>query len=97
MNCLCLGGGSFICDCRQKLSDMSFVMTNRRFPVAGTKLTIPWEVAERAIPSYAKHYGFPMECGRTTVDGLLETLRNTAGFTESELDAWAPDWREHAR
>ena len=66
-------------------------MTNRRFPVAGTKLTIPWAVAERALAAYKRY----VVCGSTLT--LEKVQKGKGGFTEEELDEWAPGWREQVR
>ena len=75
-------------------------MTNRRFPVLGTDLTIPWEVAELANRELAKRtMGAVTPMARRLGQCWLPIKERyqRGGFTESELDAWAPGWREVAR
>ena len=72
-------------------------MTNRRFPVAGTELTVPWEVAMRAAARRLELLFLtptPMKCQ------LLCFVRSEqfGGFTEAELDTWyGKHWREVAQ
>ena len=66
-------------------------MTDRRFPVAGTDLTIPWAVAERAQATFVLEWDWP----RNPIP--LELREKLGGFTEGQLDAWVPGWRENAR
>ena len=67
-------------------------MTNRTFPVAGTNLVIPWEIGCRAWGRYC--HSFPNDLHAVPPKGLQDF--QSIGFTEAELDEWAPDWREHA-
>ena len=48
--------------------------------------SVPWGVAERAYQEYARRYGRSQS---------LERLAERGGFSEGELDALAPGWREY--
>ena len=75
-------------------------MTNRTFPVLGTSLVIPWEVAHQAQHCLAMRLmGASTPMSRRLGHGwlTLKDRKQMGGFTEEELDRWAPDWREHAR
>ena len=66
-------------------------MTKRKFFVAGTNLTVPWEVFERTWAGYANQWPKmerPLTCKQIT---------EAWGFTEKELDLWyGKHWREVA-
>lgn len=62
----------------------------RSFPViAGSGGTawrrIPWSIAERAYAAYAARHG---------TDQSIERIAERGGFSECELDAYAPGWRQ---
>ena len=69
-------------------------MTNRRFPVAGTDLTIPWEIAEQTYREACTRWpAYPELKGRRKLSDFRRR-----GFTESELDIWyGKHWRKVAR
>lgn len=58
-------------------------MQARRFPLYGSKESIPWALAERAYEKWARQVG-----GWT-----LEDLASTGGLMPEEMDAALPDWR----
>ena len=60
-------------------------MSGRRFPILGTRRSIPWEVAEAAYVGYTARYG-----GRQS----LERIAERGGFGISELDDLLPDWKQ---
>ena len=67
--------------------------SGKRFPVAGTNppLTIPWEIAKQAQATFVLEWGWP----KNPIP--LDLREKLGGFTEGQLDAWAPGWREEAR
>ena len=73
--------------------NLTGVMSERRFPVAGTELTIPWAVAEQAYAVWKSNFE---KAHPNHIPAWIEYWEGQGGFTESELDAWAPGWREEA-
>ena len=69
-------------------------MTEKRFPVRGTELTIPWEVAEQAREACIQ---CGVEQGVETRPYDMQEWFTAGGFSEEELDTWAPGWREVAQ
>lgn len=70
-------------------------MIERRFPIIGTYRPrgggepygcVPWSVAERAYAGYSARYGTQQS---------MERLAERGGFGHSEMDQFAPGWREH--
>lgn len=80
-------------------------MTNPRFPVLGTDLTVPWEVAEEARSHMLYELDKTPEAFKVQGRYFLLSLIQEAeygGFTPFELDTWyndptGKDWREMAR
>ena len=70
-------------------------MSERRFPVMGELErgkyrdqpygTVPWSVAERAYAAYAERYGR---------DQSIDRMAQRGGFGHSEMDKYAPGWRD---
>ena len=69
--------------------------SQRNFPVLGTNLVIPWEVAERAVRQYIKNHDVVVD--EPTFQWCCQDACEGGGFEPWELDRLAPDWREHAR
>ena len=59
-------------------------MKSRRFPLLGTKASIPWALAERAFEEFRLAHGFVW---------TLEMVAGAGGFMPEELDAVLPCWR----
>lgn len=55
----------------------------RRFPLLGTRATIPWALAVRAYEEFRKSHGL----------WTLEDVERGGGFMPEELDAALPCWR----
>ena len=73
-------------------------MTNCRFPVAGTELTIPWEVAVKTYQVWVRQQAKKMPISMNLITGLM-TMRQLFrhGVTSDELDTWYGEhWREMA-
>ena len=69
-------------------------MTNRRFPVAGTNLTIPWEVAALAYSKWKEEF---LTLHPNQVLPWLEYWEGQGGWTATELDTcYGKHWREVA-
>ena len=69
-------------------------MTNRRFPVAGTELTVPWEVATDAC---VKRANAMWELDQV-VALTPEQFAAIGGMDEEQLDKWyGKHWREVAQ
>ena len=68
-------------------------MTDRRFPVAGTELTVPWEVAEQAIQKWCQNHPLNWDA-----DDIVQWKEINGGLMPGELDTWYGEhWREVAR
>lgn len=78
---------------------MSGTMSRRRdFPIQhkwhpGCSVThgirsVPWDIAEEAYAGYAKEY--PSSARRQSIQRMAQR----GGFSEYEMDLYAPGWRE---
>lgn len=56
----------------------------RRFPLLGTRATIPWPLAERAFEEFRLAHGLVW---------TLEMVAGAGGFMPEEMDAALPCWR----
>ena len=67
-------------------------MTERRFPVAGTELTVPWEVMEETANEWVRRFG------DYSTRSIMEVWERQGGLTEAELNTWyGKHWREVAQ
>ena len=51
-----------------------------------TALAVPWQIGVQAWEQYAKRYGQMQSA---------ERIAERGGFGESEMDEYAPGWRDH--